>query len=294
MKKTENNKDKDYFKFSLGALDLIVVSDGEFELDPIQPLFAPDVDPDQIISFLEDHSHVTHKLVFEGNVLVVKNDEHTVLIDSGSGKASGPSAGKILKHLSAAGIEKEDITEIVLTHAHHDHIGGIMDENGSFTFPNATIYISQHEHDFWMSEKPDFSKGSENEMAEFQRTFAKKHIEFAIPRLKFFGDNDVLFGFLRLNLTPGHTPGHTAITIFSQGEELVHFADIFQHVLLLGNPDWGNQVDVDFKMAVQTRKDMGEQLSSTRKITFGDHLPFPGLGFIERKGEILHWIPKEL
>lgn len=294
MKTTETIKNKDFFKFTIGSLELFVVSDGEFDLDPIQPLFAPDVDPDKITAFLEDHSHVSHKLIFEGNVLLVKNSEHTVLIDSGSGKTSGSSVGKLVKHLSAAGIEKEDISDIVLTHAHHDHIGGIIDENGLFTFPNANIYIAKNEYDFWLADKPDFSKGTNNDMADFQMKFARKHIEFAQSRLQFFNDNEVLFNFLKLNLAPGHTPGHTAITVFSEGEELVHFADIFQHVLLLGRPEWGNQVDVDFNLAVQTRKEVGTQLAVSGKLTFGDHLPFPGLGFIEKKGDVLHWIPKEV
>ncbi|MFC3161628.1 MBL fold metallo-hydrolase [Chryseobacterium arachidis] len=173
METIEKIEAKDFFKFTLGSLELIVISDGEFDLDPIQPLFAPDRDPDEIIEFLEGRDHLPHKLVFEGNVLLVKNGEHTVLIDAGSGQTSGPTVGKIVKHLSAAGIEKEDITEIVLSHAHHDHIGGIMDENGAFTFPNAKIFIAKAENDFWLSEKPDFSKGSDNQMAEFQSAFAK-------------------------------------------------------------------------------------------------------------------------
>jgi glyoxylase-like metal-dependent hydrolase (beta-lactamase superfamily II) len=96
-----------------------------------------------------------------------------------------------------------------------------------------------------------------------------------------------------LSLAPGHTPGHTVITVFSEGDELIHFADIFQHILLLGRPHWGNQIDVDFHMAVQARKDLGAQWADAKKFTFGDHLPFPGLGFIEKKGEAFHWVAKE-
>lgn len=293
MKTSETVKDKDFFKFKIGALDLVVVSDGEFDLNPIQPLFAPDIDPIHITDFLDSHNHANHKLTFEGNVLVVKNEDHTVLIDTGSGKTNGSSVGKIVEHLAAAGIKKEDITDIVLTHAHHDHIGGIVDEYEAFTFPNARIFISKEEYDFWMGDKPDFSKGSDNEMAEFQMTFAKKHIEFAQTRLEYFSDNDELFGFLKLNLAAGHTPGHTIITVFSEGEELVHFADIFQHIILLGRPEWGNQVDVDFHQAVKTRKDLGAQWAESKTFTFGDHLPFPGLGFIEKKGDTLHWVSKK-
>ncbi len=293
MKTVEKNNGKDFFKCNLGALELIVVSDGEFDLDPIQPLFAPDVDPAHVVDFLDNHNHVNNKLTFEGNVLLVKNSERTVLIDTGSGMTHGSSVGKIVKHLAAAGIAKEDITEIVLTHAHHDHIGGIVDEADAFTFPNAQIFIAKEEYDFWMADKPDFSKGSHNEMAEFQMMFAKKHIELAKPRLQFFKDNDELFGFLKLRLAPGHTPGHTIITVFSEGEELVHFADIFQHIILLGRPEWGNRIDVDFDMAVQSRKELGAHWAVSKTFTFGDHLPFPGLGYIEKKDAALYWVSKE-
>jgi glyoxylase-like metal-dependent hydrolase (beta-lactamase superfamily II) len=292
MKTVQNIESKEFFKFNLGALKLIVVSDGEFDLDPIQPLFAPGIEQLDVVEFLYDHNHVTHKLTFEGNVLVVKGNDRIVLIDTGSGHLHGSSVGKIVKHLAAAGIPKEAVTDIVLTHAHHDHIGGIMDEAGALTFPNAQIYIAKEEYDFWTSDKPDFSKGSHNEMAEFQMAFAKQHIEFAQSRLQFFNDHDELFGFLKLNLAPGHTPGHTVITVFSGGEELVHFADIFQHILLLGRPHWGNQIDVDFHMAVQARKELGSKWANKKVVTFGDHLPFPGLGYIEKKGEALHWVSK--
>ncbi|MBB6330015.1 glyoxylase-like metal-dependent hydrolase (beta-lactamase superfamily II) [Chryseobacterium sediminis] len=293
MNTIEKFKDKDFFKFSLGSLELLVVSDGEFDLDPIQPLFAPGIDAEKIVDFLESRDHPSHKLIFEGNILVVKNKEQIILIDTGSGKASGTSVGKIVGNLAAAGIQKEDITDIVLTHAHHDHIGGIMDDQEEFTFPNAQIYIAKKEYDFWTSDQPDFSKGSNNEMADFQINFAKKHIGFAESKLHFFDNDDELFGFLRLHIAPGHTPGHTVITIFSEGEELVHFADIFQHVLLLGRPEWGNQVDVNFDLAVQARQKFGSKWSESKAFTFGDHLPFPGLGYIEEKDGVLHWIPKE-
>jgi glyoxylase-like metal-dependent hydrolase (beta-lactamase superfamily II) len=198
---------KDFFKFNLGALELLVVSDGEFDLNPIQPLYAPNVEKLDIEEFLDEHNHVTHKLTFEGNVLVVKGNDRIVLIDTGSGQTHGEAVGKIVKHLAAAGIQKEGVTDIVLTHAHHDHIGGIMDEAGLSTFPNAQIYIAKEEYDFWTSDKPDFSKGSDNEMADFQVAFAKKHLDFAHSRLQFFNDNDELFGFLKFVPRPGTYAG---------------------------------------------------------------------------------------
>lgn len=91
-------------------------------------------------------------------------------------------------------------------------------------FPNAKVYLSKTEYDFWTAETPDFSRGTQDAVADFE--------------IQFYEDEAELFGFLKLENAPGHTPGHTLITISSEGEELVHIADAFQHIILVDHPEW--------------------------------------------------------
>jgi glyoxylase-like metal-dependent hydrolase (beta-lactamase superfamily II) len=96
---------------------------------------------------------------------------------------------------------------------------------------------------------------------------------------------------MRCILAPGHTPGHTMLQIFSEGEELLHVADIaYNAELSFPNPDWGANLDADFARAIATRRQYFEELASTRKRAFGSHLPWPGLGFVKREGDGYRWV----
>lgn len=285
-------KNPGYFTFHVGTLQVFVFTDGSSVIENIQPIFAPNVNSLEIKDFLSQHFLTPEKLTLAGNVLIIKTDDKIILIDAGCGPKLGPNSGKLLENLISAGIEPENITDIVLTHAHPDHIGGIVNADDSLAFRNAKIYLSKKEYDFWTAETPDFSKGTQNAIADFEIQFAKHHISLIEGEIQFYEDDAELFGFLKMENTPGHTPGHTIITISSDGEELVHIADTFQHIILVEHPEWGNQIDSDFELAVKTRKQVLEKLASTKQLLFGDHLPFPGLGFIEKNEKGYRYIPK--
>ncbi|WP_286897693.1 MULTISPECIES: MBL fold metallo-hydrolase [Sphingobacterium] len=292
MNTINNIKNSGYFKFQLGQLHLAVITDGVIEIENIQPMFAPNIEKEKLKNFLDENRLLGDKLELAGNILLVMNGERNILIDTGSGALLSPSTGKLIENLKNLGITPQDITDIVFTHAHPDHIGGVVDKDGKLVYENADYYISETEYNFWMSDEPDFSKGTKNQFSDFEIQFARDHFKPIGTKLNFYLDEADLFGFLKLEHAPGHTPGHTVITISSEREELVHIADTFQHIMLIEHPEWGNQIDSDFELAVKTRKAVLEKLASTKQLLFADHLPFPGLGFIERNENSYRFVPK--
>ncbi|MDR6919901.1 MBL fold metallo-hydrolase [Chryseobacterium sp. S-02] len=285
-------KNSGFLKFQLAQLDLAVITDGVINIESVQPMFAPNIEKDNLTSFFTNKMLQQDKIELAGNILFITNGEKNILIDTGSGVMLSPSTGKLIENLRNLGISPQEITDIVFTHAHPDHIGGVIDKEGILVFQNAQYYISETEYNFWMSEEPDFSKGTKNQFSDFEIQFARDHFKPIETKLNFYADEAELFGFLKLEHAPGHTPGHTIITISSEGEELVHIADTFQHIMLVEHPEWGNQIDSDFELGIKTRKNVLEKLSSTKKLFFGDHLPYPGLGYIQKDEKGYHYVPK--
>lgn len=145
------------------------------------------------------------------------------MIDAGAGYVFGSESGRLATNLRYAGIEPDKVTDIVLTHAHPDHIGGLTDKGGNPVFPNADIYLAREEYDFWMSSDPDFSQSTMTDKAHMTMLVdvAQKNIRSVTGRLHLFQKNEELLDCLEMIPAPGHTPGHTIIRIYSGEEELI-------------------------------------------------------------------------
>ena len=149
---------KGYYKFPLGTLEISVFTDGYSEIRPIQPMFAPNVEPSDLQLFLNNQNLSNEYIRLAGNILLAATGDEHILIDTGCGGSLGPTSGKLLDHFASADIAPSSITHIVLTHAHPDHIGGVLTEDGALAFPNALVHLSKTEYDFWMSQSLIFRK----------------------------------------------------------------------------------------------------------------------------------------
>lgn len=285
--------ERPFHKFRLGELELMVVTDGHILMAPVQPNFGPDAPAAEVNKLLQDNFRSTKEIDLGVNILVVKKGSDVILIDSGVGHNFGAPSGWLPASLKDAGIHVNDITKIVISHAHPDHIGGLLNKDGQLVFPNAEVYISKIEHQFWTSDKPDFSKSklADKEMITGAISFAKYVLTTVKDRLHFFNDKDELFGCIRLQLAAGHTPGHTLVRVFSGNEEIVHIADLLHSdVLLFPHPEWGFAGDTDFSLAAANRKKVLETLVLERKTVFTAHLPWPGLGHVKKKADAYEWV----
>lgn len=285
-------KANSFHKFKLGKLDLFVISDGHILFENVQPGFAPEIEKDVVSKALENEFLSTKQVDLAINILVIKNGQKTILIDSGCGYHFGKSSGWLPENLTAAGIKPEDVTDVILSHAHPDHLGGLVKEDGKPVFPKADIHISGIEKDFWLSSHPDFSKSKvKPELAEFVTKIAQETLQSLKSKLHFFKDGDTILDCSRIKLAPGHTPGHTVVNVFSDEEELFHVADLVHSApLVIAHPDWGFEGDSDFELAIVTRKKVLQELAEGRKMIFSSHLPWPGLGHVRKHEDGFDWV----
>lgn len=288
------SKKSAFHRFTLGDLELTIVSDGHIVFDPKQPILAPGIAEEKVNKVLEEHFLPTGYVDIAMNVLVIKTADKTILIDTGAGSTMGDSSGWLPGNLQIAGISAADVTDIILTHAHSDHIGGLLDAQGALIFPNANVYLTKAEHDFWLGENVDLSKsklGNKEWFVDFSVKIIKEVKDTLGSQLHLVDDDTELFDFLKLIPAPGHTPGHVAIQLSSQGESLFHLGDTTHtHVLLFAHPEWGFEADYDFAQGVQTRIHLMAALADKKCRAFSFHLPFPGLGHVGRTGNGFRWI----
>ena len=277
-------------KLLIGQLETYIFYDGVISLPAIQPIFAPETDLSALNEELQKLHSPLNKLETGINVMLIRKDEKVILIDAGSGHHFGADGGKLTAALKTIGLGREDITDIVFTHAHVDHMGGLLTANDELIFPRASYHLAKKEYEFWMSGRPDFShsKGDESS-ARFNIAFAKSTLSRIRHRTALFDYGQELFSCLLPEPGEGHTPGHTLFTISSQGKSLMHIADTFHTPFLVTRPDWGSQWDTDFDMAIQTRKRIIKASAAKGTLLMSCHLPWPGLGYIDKIGADYYW-----
>ena len=287
-------------RFPLGDLEITIVSDGNLIMDPVQPFFAPDIAPEKVKALLEESFRPTDHIELGINILVIKKPGKLIIVDTGMGINAGEPGekgitnGMMMQNLQTAGFAPGDFTDVVISHAHPDHIGGVTTKDGGLAFPNAKIHLSKTEFDFWTSDKPDFSKSRlAPEMVQPIATATKATLKKLQSSLVFYAPGNRLLDCLWMEAAPGHTPGHSLTHIYSGKEEMVHIADlVHSDVLLFPHPEWGFFGDTDFKMGAETRRKVMGTLAASRTKVFAYHLSWPGVGFIRKKGDGFEWVPE--
>jgi glyoxylase-like metal-dependent hydrolase (beta-lactamase superfamily II) len=274
-----------FYRFAHGKMQATVISDGILPLGEPSGSFLGS-SKEEIGKMLTDNFLSPTNVVLEQNILVLNTGDKLVLFDTGMGSSQmfGPTPGKMLANLKAAGIDPKDIDAVVATHAHCDHVWGIMGDNGAPNFPNAQIYISQADFDFWTDEK----KLSLKDPAYMQPFVegARKNLLPNRERIVFVKDGQEFLPGIQAMAAPGHTVGHTIYMITSDGKSLAAIGDLTHHqVILLEKPRIEFAYDTDSKQSASTRVRMLDMLASNRIPLIAYHFPWPGLGHVAKHGE---------
>ena len=275
-------------RFSVGEIQCIAISDGTFSY-PTDWFFS-NVPQEQLEGSLRAHDLPSNQVVSPYTCLLVKVGKHRVLIDTGA-DGLAPTTGELLKNLSAEGITPEEITTVILTHAHPDHIGGVLDANGKAAFPNARYVMSKAEWGFWTSDPDLCSTGMHNNVQQLLVTCARKNL----PPLKecielIDGEREVVPG-VHVIPAPGHTPGHIAVVLSSSNAQLLHMSDSVLHPMHLEHPSWRNVFDLSENDAATTRRRLLDRAAADHVNVLAYHFPFPGLGHVTNNGNAWRWEP---
>lgn len=277
-----------HFSFSVGDARLTVVSDGYFRV-PTDGL-GVNADPAEVQAFLKRHFLSPDLGYSHTNHLYVEIGDAKVLVDVGSGsRFMADTAGRLMDNLERAGIDPSEITHVVITHAHPDHVWGIIDDFEEAILPDAEHLMGEAEHDFWMQD--GLVNQVEPEMQQFV-VGAVNSIEADGVEWTLVQDGHEVVPGLTMFDTPGHTPGHMSLRVDSGDQSLIALGDSMSHAYTnFAHPEWYNGFDADGAQTVATRKRLLDMAAEDRIAVLGYHFPFPGVGHVQRDGDAYRFIP---
>lgn len=277
-----------FYRFRVGEIEVTVLSDGVFTV-PTR-FSAENIPEDQLRGYLSALYYKPDNQVRHMNFALINTGKEVVLIDPGAGPDFRPTAGKLLSNLKASGYSPEQIDKVFITHAHPDHIWGLIDFfEGTPTFPNATYVLHEDEWAFWTA---DDAKTRLPKSLESFAVGAVRHLKPIAGRQTLFSKEAEIANGVFAVPTIGHTIGHSSVVVRSKGEQLLITGDAFYHpYITFEHPDWQPLLDMLPEKAVETRKSLTQMAFADRQLVLAFHFAFPGLGRVAKRNGSYHWVP---
>lgn len=275
------------YRLEVGAFEVTVLNDGWLPIET--SMFSGDTDAAGKLlqgAFLPKEATPTAV-----NEWLVNTGDKLVLVDTGTSNLFGPGLGHMSKNLTAAGTDPASVDEIIITHLHPDHAGGLLTPDKKVAFPNATVHVNDTEHAFWMSDDvkekaPDGFKP----FFDMARNAIKAYADAG--KLNFYKNGAEFLPGIGAIPAPGHTVGHTMIRLSSNGSELLIWTDIVHNAALqFPEPERSIVFDTDQAMAAATRKKVFDMVATDKLLIAGAHLPFPGLGHVAKASTGYAYVP---
>jgi glyoxylase-like metal-dependent hydrolase (beta-lactamase superfamily II) len=280
------------YRYKVGSFEVTVVTDGGNN-NPLPDNFisAPRADVNAALTadFLP-----ADRVIGAYNPMVVNTGSKLVAIDTGLGlgmyQQSNGAVGQYHTNLQAAGIDRNAVDAVIISHFHADHINGLVGPDDKPAFPNAEVFVSAAEWAFWVDESntsklPEIARP---QMPNFKRVFNVLGNKVT----KYEGDKELVSGIRSIS-TPGHTPGHMSLLVSSGDAKMIFQADVTAGpaTLFVRNPDWQFVYDTDKALAVETRKKFYDMASAEKVLLQGYHFAFPSRGYVEKAGSGYRLVP---
>ncbi|MGH6647624.1 MBL fold metallo-hydrolase [Aquabacterium sp.] len=275
-----------WYRLMVGTVEVTALSDGTVEL-PVDKLLHTSAA--RIAKGLKQNFQKA-PLETSVNAFLINTGDRLVLVDAGAGALFGPTLGKLASQIRAAGYQPEQVDDILITHMHPDHVGGLSADEQR-VFPNATVRADKQDADFWLSEAKLNAAPAEMK-GFFLGAIASLTPYVKADRFKpFEKDGEVVPG-IRSLATHGHTAGHTAYVVESQGQRLVLIGDLI-HVasVQLPSPEVTINFDSDQPKAASARARTFAKLAKEGSLVAVSHFSFPGLGHLRQDGKGWVWVP---
>lgn len=277
------------YALRIGEIDVLVVSDGVLTLPGA--MLAHNAEPAVREAWLKENFLPPDAFDWALNVVVVRSGGRTILIDAGMGAEFPlPRAGQLIHRLEAAGIDLASVTDVVLTHMHMDHVGGLLIDGVKEQLrPDLQIHVAAAEIKFW--ESPDFSRVSMPDgFPDALRATAKRFVKEYRSQLRPFEDEYEVAPGVVIHRTGGHTPGHSIVRLVSGGDRLTFAGDL---VFAVGfeHPDWHNGFEHYPEEAARARTRLLRELAETGGLLVATHMPFPSIGHVAVAGDAFRWVP---
>ena len=280
-------------RYNVGDIEVTVLSDG-FRMAPVNGNYLSNASADDLAKALAAAGQPTDKMKNTYSPIVLKTGGKHVLFDTGNGSAAAAESnnerGTLNAYLATAGIDRNKIDVVVISHFHADHVNGLLMPDNSKAFPNAEIMVPEVEWKFWMDDG-EMSRASKGRMTEL---FANNRRVFdALSRkvTPYAWKKEIVPGVTAIG-TPGHSIGHTSYMVESAGKKMFVQSDVCNNVSVFApHPDWHGFFDQDGAQAAATRRKVYDLQVAEKLPVQGYHFPYPALARIEKQGDGYRVVP---
>lgn len=281
------NQAPGFYRYKVGDITITAINDG-FARRPLEG-FVRNAELADVKKAMEQAFLPPDALNITFTTLAIQSGGKLTLIDTGNGELGAPTSGAWMGNFKAAGLDPKDVSTVVFSHFHGDHINGFRLKDGTAVFPNAEVMVPAAEWAFWMDDAkmnaaPEAMKGA---FASVRRVFAP----IAKDVKQFEAGKEILPGITAV-AAPGHTPGHTVFALASGSGRMMVMSDTTNHpALFVRNPDWSAVFDMDGPQAAATRRKLLDMVSADKMQVAFYHAPFPATGYIAKAGNGFEMVP---